>query len=357
MPRARKGLRVGIVGATGMVGRELVELLERRRFPVGTMLPFSSGRARAFVRFRGRALAAPGVDSRALDACDLVFLVSSDETALEHGPRLAARGAWVIDDSAAFRLDPRVPLVIPEVNADALRETQRLIAGPNCTMTGLGVAGALLHRSVGVREVRLASYQAVSGAGKAALAELFGQTGALARTSLLADGRAPVLAAGKGSTLPRAIAFNAVPQVGRFGPDGASGEETKVSGELRKIWGAPRLKISATAVRVPTIRGHALAAWLTLARPFTPAAARAILAKTPGLRLAPEGDYPTPRSAGGKAPVFAGRVRQGATPREIALWIVSDNLLKGAALNSAQIAEELLRRGWLRPRVGPEGRG
>ena len=333
-----------------MVGRELVELLERRRFPVAELLPFSSGRARASVRFRGRSVAAPGVDPRALDDCTLVFLVSSDDVSLEHGRRLAARGVWVIDDSAAFRLDPKVPLVIPEVNAHALTRKTRLISGPNCTMTGLGVAGALLHRAVGVREVRLASYQAVSGAGKAALAELFGQAGALARTGLSADGRAPVLGAGKASALPRAIAFNAVPQVGRFGPDGASSEETKVSAELRKIWGAPRLRISTTAVRVPTIRGHALAAWLTLARPFTPAAARALLAKTPGLKLSLDGDYPTPRSAGGKAPVFAGRVRQGATPREIALWIVSDNLLKGAALNSAQIAETLLRRGWLKPR-------
>jgi aspartate-semialdehyde dehydrogenase len=348
MPLAKnKGPRVGVVGATGMVGRELVELLERRRFPVGELVPFSSGRARASVRFRGRAIEAPGVESAALDACDLVFLVSSDEVSLEHGRRLAARGVWVIDDSAAFRLDPKVPLVIAEVNGDAITPRTRLIAGPNCTMTGLGVAGALLHKKIGVREVRVASYQAVSGAGKAALGEMFGQATALARTGLSADGRAPVLDAGSSSALPRAIAFNAVPQVGRFGPDGSSTEETKVSAELRKIWRAPRLKISATAVRVPTIRGHALSAWLTLSRPLTPAAARAVLAKTPGLELSREGDYPTPRSAGGKGPVYAGRVRQGATSREIALWIVSDNLLKGAALNSAQIAELLLERRWL----------
>jgi len=350
MRPGRKALRVGVVGATGMVGRELVELLEARRFPVGALRPFSSGRARASVRFRGRAVDAPGVDPRALAECDVVFLVSSDEVALEHGPRLAARGVWVLDDSAAFRLDPEVPLVIPEVNADALRPDRRLIAGPNCTMTGLGVGGALLHRAVGVREVRVASYQAVSGAGKAALGELFAQSAALGRTRLSADGRAPMLDAGKASVLPRAIAFNAVPQVGRFGPDGTSSEEAKVAAELRKIWSAPRLKISATTVRVPTIRGHALAAWLTLAAPTTPARARALLARTPGLVLSPDGDYPTPRSAGGKDPVFAGRVRQGATAREIALWLVSDNLLKGAALNSAQTAEELLRRGWLKPR-------
>jgi aspartate-semialdehyde dehydrogenase len=349
MRRANKGLVVGVVGATGMVGRELLLQLESRRFPVKELRPFSSGRARAYAAFRGRRLPAPGVDAASLQSCDVAFLVSSDEVALELGPRLAKAGVWVIDDSAAFRMDPRVPLVIPEVNAASLRRDARLIAGPNCTMTGLAVAGARLHRDFGVREVRLASYQAVSGAGKAALAELFDQARALAGARLHADGRAPTLDAGRASVLPRAIAFNAVPQVGRFGGDGYSGEERKVSDELRKIWSAPRLSVSATAVRVPTIRGHALAAWLTLAKPVTPSRARASLAKTPGLVLAREGDYPTPRAAGGTDPVYAGRVRQGATSREIALWIVSDNLLKGAALNSIQIAEELSRRGWLKP--------
>ncbi len=345
------GLVVGVVGATGMVGRELVALLERRRFPVGELRPFSSGRAASSVRFRGRAVLAPGVSASALASCDLVFLVSSDEVALNFAPALAARGVWTIDDSAAFRLNASVPLVIPEVNSGALKIGRRLIAGPNCTITGLAVAGARLHREIGVREVRLASYQAVSGAGKAALAELFAQYGALSETGTQADGRAPVLGAGKSSVLPRAIAYNAIPQVGRFGADGYSSEETKVAAELRKIWSAPRLKVSATAVRVPSIRGHALAAWLTMARPVTVARARALLAKTPGLVLSAPSDYPTPRSAGGKGPVYAGRLRQGATPKELALWVVSDNLLKGAALNSVQVAEELSRRGWLTRRA------
>jgi len=348
--RRANGLVVGVVGATGMVGRELVALLERRRFPVGELRPFSSGRARSSVLFKGRKVAAPGVSAERLSSCDVVFLVSSDEVALELAPALAASGVWTIDDSAAFRLHNSVPLVIPEVNGGALREDRRLIAGPNCTMTGLAVAGALLHKTVGVREIRLASYQAVSGAGKAALAELFSQYSSLSGLRAESDGRAPVLGPGKSSVLPRAIAYNAIPQVGRFGDDGYSGEETKVACELRKIWSAPGLKISATAVRVPSIRGHALAAWLTLARPVTLARARAILKKTPGLVLSPEGDYPTPRSAGGEGPVYAGRLRRGATPKELALWVVSDNLLKGAALNSVQVAEELRRRGWLRPR-------
>lgn len=334
-----------------MVGRELLALLERRRFPVGDLRPFSSGRARSSVRFRGRAVPAPGVSLAALRSCDLVFLVSSDEVALELAPTLAENGVWTIDDSAAFRLDKNIPLVVPEVNGSALRRDRRLIAGPNCTMTGLAVAGALLHDLVGVREVRLASYQAVSGAGKAALAELFSQYSALSGLRPESDGRAPVLGPGRSSVLPRAIAYNAIPQVGRFGADGYSSEEAKVAAELRKIWSAPALKISATTVRVPTIRGHALAAWLTLARPIPLSRARALLSRTPGLVLSPEGDYPTPRSAGGRGPVYAGRLRRGATPKELALWITSDNLLKGAALNSVQVAEELCRRGWLKRRA------
>ncbi|MDD5302852.1 MAG: aspartate-semialdehyde dehydrogenase [Elusimicrobia bacterium] len=349
--RRADGLIVGVVGATGMVGRELVALLESRRIPVGELRPFSSGRARSAVRFRKRTLAAPGVSRAALSSCDLVFLVSSDEVALELAPALAALGIWVIDDSAAFRLSKNIPLVIPEVNGGALRRDRRLIAGPNCTMTGLAVAGALLHREIGVREVRLASYQAVSGAGKAALAEMFSQYSSLSGLGPEPDGRAPVLRPGTSSVLPRAIAYNAIPQVGRFGADGYSSEETKVAAELRKIWSAPGLKVSATAVRVPSIRGHALSAWLTLARPITLARARALLAKTPGLVMSRDGGYPTPRSAGGQSPVYAGRLRRGTTPKELALWIVADNLLKGAALNSVQVAEELLRRGWLKPRA------
>lgn len=350
MSRAN-GLVVGVVGATGMVGRELLALLESRRFPVAELRPFSSGRSKSSVRFKGRTVKAPGVSIAELKSCDIAFLVSSDEVAAELAPRLASSGVWTIDDSAAFRLNNNTPLVIPEVNSSALRRDRRLIAGPNCTMTGLAVAGALLHRIIGVREVRLASYQAVSGAGKAALGELFSQYAGLAGLGPKADGRAPVLSTGSYTVLPRTIAYNVIPQVGRFGADGYSSEETKVAAELRKIWSAPRLKVSATAVRVPSIRGHALAAWLTLARPITLARARAILTKTPGLVLSREGDFPTPRSTGGKGPVYAGRLRHGATPNELALWITSDNLLKGAALNSVQVAEDLRRRGWLKPKI------
>ena len=339
-----RSLTVGVVGATGMVGRELLSLLERRKFPVGELIPFSSGRRKASVPFKGRSMPAPGLDRSSLEKCGLVFLVSSDEVSKKWGKSLAARGAWVIDDSSAFRLDPEVPLVIPEVNAHALSPERRLIAGPNCTMTGLAVAAYPLHRAARVETVRLASYQAVSGAGKEALAEFFEQAGAL---KLKANGAAPVLDAGKARALPRAIACNVVPQVGSFDRRGYSSEENKVASELKKIWEAPELEISVTAVRVPVIRGHCLSAWLEFERQISPEKARALMKGAPGLELSKDGDYPTARTAGGKWPVYAGRVRQGASSNELALWIASDNLLKGAALNSVQVAEELLRRRWL----------
>lgn len=346
MPPNKKarGLVVGVVGATGMVGRELLALLERRRFGAGALRPFSSGRSRQSVRFRGRSLSAPGVDRKVLSECDLVFFVSSDEVSKNLAPGLAARGIWTIDDSSAFRLDENVPLVIPEVNARTLSPFRRLIAGPNCTMTGLAVAGYPLHRAAEVTEARIASYQAVSGAGKAALSEFFAQ-GRRLSPRLAADGRAPALPSLKSSALPQPIAFNVFPQVGGFDADGVSSEENKVASELRKVWEAPKLRVSVTAVRVPVVRGHSVAAWLTLREPMTPSRARARLARAPGVELSR--GYPTPLSAGGRWPVYAGRLRRGAGKNELCLWVVSDNLLKGAALNSVQIAEDLLSRGWL----------
>ncbi len=341
-------LRVGVVGATGIVGTELLGQLEKRKFPTTEILAYSSGKTNASVRFRGRTLKTPAPDLRTLRSCALIFFVSSDEVSKKFAPGLAARGIWIIDDSAAFRLDPAVPLVIPEVNGDALKPSTRLIAGPNCTMTGLAVAGYPLHRAAEVTAVRVASYQAVSGAGKAALEEFFGQIRRLAPgLKKSAEGRAPLIPSQPHSALPRAIAMNVIPQVGRFDDAGCSGEETKVSAELRKIWSAPKLKVSVTAVRVPVVRGHSLSAWLTLKRPLSPRRAAALLSKAPGLVFSADGDYPTPLSAAGENPVFAGRLRGGTGPEELALWIVSDNLLKGAALNSIQIAETLLAKRWL----------
>lgn len=347
MPQGK--LKVGVVGATGMVGIELVRLLDKSLLPIGELIPFSSGKTTKTVRFHGHDLAAPAPTTDSLRSCDLVFFVSSDEISQKFAPALADAGVWVIDDSAAFRLDPKVPLVIPEVNAGHLSRKQRLIAGPNCTMAPVAVAGFPLHRRYGVTAARISSYQAVSGAGTAALAEFFGQLREL--MPALDDGQgAPVPRSPLASKLPRPAAFNVFPQVGRFDKGGNSSEENKVADELRKVWSAPRLRVSVTAVRVPVVRGHSLSTWLSFAKPVTPTAAAKLLAKAPGLVFSKNGDYPTPLSVGGENPVYAGRLRQGVDARELCLWVCADNLLKGAALNSVQIAEELLRRGWLKPR-------
>ena len=346
MTRTTRGVDVAVVGATGLVGRELLRVLEERRFPVRDLLPFNSGRRAGTVRFRGRSIAARGPSLEALAKASLVFMVSSDEVSLRWGRALAARGVWVIDDSSAFRLAAGVPLVIPEVNGGELSPRRRLIAGPNCTLTGAAVAAWPLIRKAGARAARIASYQAISGAGREALEEFRAQLRGAAAV-LRADDPLGVPKLVRASALPRMSAFNVIPQVGSFNADGECSEEVKVRGELRKIWGLPRLAVSATTVRVPVVRGHSLAFWLETSRPVSPRAAARALKGAPGVKLWPEGSYPTPLEEGGSWPVHVARIRQGANARELAFWIVSDNLLKGAALNSVQIAEVLLKKRWL----------
>ncbi|MBI5242857.1 MAG: aspartate-semialdehyde dehydrogenase [Elusimicrobia bacterium] len=344
----RPGLVVGVVGASGLVGRILLEVFERRAFPVGRLAPFGSGRAGSWALFRGRRIPCREVSTAGLRACDIVFFVSSDSVSKRCARALAGSGVWVIDDSSAFRLDPAVPLVIPEVNASALSAKKRLIAGPNCTLTGAAVAGAPLLRKAGFSAVRLASYQSVSGAGRAALEEFHSQM-RRAAPLLGKRGLLDVPAFPASRAMPRPIALNLFPQVGAFDRFGDSGEEFKVREELRKIWALPGLPISVTAVRVPVVRCHSLALWIETRKPICPSYARGLLRRAPGLRLWSEGDYPTPASVAGTGEVHVGRVRQGLKQNELALWVVSDNLLKGAALNSVQIAEILLHKGWLKP--------
>jgi aspartate-semialdehyde dehydrogenase len=273
-------------------------------------------------------------------------MVSSEQTARRYGPLLAKQGVWVIDDSSEFRLHPEVPLIIPEINASALKPHKKLIASPNCTMTGLAVAGHPLHKTIGVKAARISSYQAVSGAGKLALAEFFSQLRDIAPGLKNHEG-APLIENRSCAALPKPIAFNVFPQVGAFDQEGRSSEENKVAAELRKVWNAPGLGVSVTAVRVPVVRGHCLSVWLELKTPLKPRQAFQLLRKAPGLRLLKQGEYPTALSAAGRWPVYAGRLRQGLNEKELCLWIASDNLLKGAALNSIQIAEALLKRRWL----------
>jgi aspartate-semialdehyde dehydrogenase len=337
--------RIGVVGATGLVGRILLDVLSERRFPVGELKPFSSGRSASAVSWRGRRIPCRAASLDALAHCDLVFLVSSDEVSELYGRALAERGVWVIDDSSAFRLHKDVPLVIPEVNVGALSPRSRLIAGPNCTLTGAAVVGAPLVRAGGMRAVRIASYQAVSGAGRAALEEYHTQA---RRAAVRAGRRGPldIPSYPVPRVFPKPIALNLFPQVGSFDENGDSSEEFKVREELRKIWGMPTLPISATTVRVPIIRCHSLALWIETIRPLALPRVRTLLRRAPGLRLW-EHDYPTPATVVGTDGVHVGRVRMGALRNELSFWVVSDNLRKGAALNSVQIAECILKKRWI----------
>lgn len=338
----KKGkLNVAVVGASGMVGGEMLALLEKRNFPVGEFYPFNSGRKPAVVKFRGKKYPCLKPTLEALKKADLVFFASNDEVSEKFAPALAAAGVWCIDDSSRFRLAKNVPLVIPEVNACELSPDKKLVAGPNCTLTGAAVALAEIHRKYRITELRLATYQAVSGAGKAAMVQLKEELKAYFRTGKVAAAAGP---------FPRPIAFNVFPQVGDFDADGHSGEENKVEAELKKIWRAPGLRVSSVAVRVPVLRGHSLGIWAKTAKPWTPAALRAVLAKTKGLKFYRDHDeYPTPLTHGIRTPgVSAGRLRKAHTsPNEFQLWAVSDNLYIGAAFNSVQIAEGLLERGYL----------
>ncbi|MFH1620383.1 MAG: aspartate-semialdehyde dehydrogenase [bacterium] len=330
---------VAVVGAAGMVGRELLDLLESRRFPAGSLLPFGSGRKEAVIRFRGRPLRCPKPSLGQLRKARLVFFVSTDDISGRLARKLADEGIWCIDDSSMFRLDPGVPLVIPEVNSGELSPRKKLIAGPNCTITGLAVAAWPLHRRFGVKKIRLATYQAVSGAGRRAVDQL--------EKELRASSAGKTAPAEK-SVLPRPIAFNLFPQVGSFDSDGNSVEEVKVARELRKIWKAPGLKLSCTAVRVPVLRGHSLAAWISTGRLCPVPEAIRLIRHAPGVKFFEGLNYPTPLDCVKTLPVMVGRVRKSqSSPREIQMWIVSDNLYKGSALNSIQIAEFILKNRWI----------
>ncbi len=339
-------INVAVVGASGLVGGELLALLEKRKFPVRIFTPFSSGRTNTSVVFQGKEYVCRKPTLSALKRSGLVFFVSTDEVSARFAKELSDSGVWCIDDSSKFRLDKSVPLIIPEVNACAIKPGDRLIAGPNCTLTGAAVALNDIHKALTIEELRIATYQAVSGAGKSAIKQLEKELG-----HYLKHGEVPDL---KDREFPRAIAFNLFPQVGGFDKNGMSVEEAKVEAELKKIWASPGMKISSTAVRVPVLRGHSLSVWVKTAKKWDLRRLEELLLKTQGLEFAKDPyAYPTPLDSVKTIGVKAGRLRASRTsPNEFQLWIVSDNLYKGAALNSVEIAEYLLARGLLKQPKG-----
>ncbi len=329
-------MRVGVIGATGAVGRELVEVLGRRRFPVTKLRLFASGRS------AGTRVATPfgevAIEEFSLERArdlDLALLAVSGDFAKQYARQLVAAGVTVIDNSSAFRLDDDVPLVVPEVNPGAIGAA-RLIANPNCTTAIAVVALAPLHAAFGLKRVIVSSYQATSGAGAEGMAELERET-----RRVLVEGEAA-----RAEVFAHPIAFNVIPHIDSFQPNGYTREEMKVTWETRKIMGLPDLLISCTAVRIPTMRVHAEAITIETGRPITADAARAVLARAAGVVVVDEpgaGRYPMPLTATGQDAVEVGRIRQSLVfgDHGIDLFVCGDQLLKGAALNAVQIAEGL----------------
>jgi aspartate-semialdehyde dehydrogenase len=335
---------VGIVGASGAVGKELLRLLEERNFPVSALRLFASARsAGKTVDFKGQKLvieeAKPGVFTNV----DVAFFAAGGKVTRALAPDAVKAGCLVIDKSSALRMDPDVPLVIPEINPEALRKHKGIIANPNCS-TAVALMGLWpLHKRFGLKRYIASSYQSVSGAGAEGVKEL----------------EAQVVAHTKGAPLqkkvfPYQIAFNVIPQVDTFGPDGYTGEESKIMLESRKIMGLPDLPVSATCVRVPVMRAHSVSINAEFERPVSVAEAREAIAAFPGAQLVddPEkGDYPTPLDFSKVVKCGVGRIRiDTALHNGLAFWVSGDNLWKGAALNAVQVAELMVRDGLLRPK-------
>ncbi|MGE0615002.1 MAG: aspartate-semialdehyde dehydrogenase [Bacteriovoracia bacterium] len=338
-------MRLAIVGATGAVGQQALKILEQRKFPVTEVVAFSSPRsAGKTVRFQGRDLVCQVMKPGCFQGVQIAFFDASDEVSKEWVPRAAEDGAWVIDNSATYRMDPDVFLLVPEVNGKLLSDRlakgaadpkQRILAGPNCSTVQLVVALKPIHDRWGLKRVVVSSYQSVSGAGSLAIDELFEQT---------ADHLAgrPV----KPKIFAHSIAFNCIPQIGGFKEDAYTSEEQKIMAETRKILGLPGLKVTATAVRVPTVQSHAETVNVECERPFELAEVRQAMEKFSGLKVVDEparGKYPMAVDCANQDAVYVGRLRRDdSVPHGLNMWVVSDNLRKGAALNGIQIAEMLL---------------
>ena len=335
MVNAKKGYHVAIVGATGAVGEELLRVLERRAFPVERLLPLCSERsAGRSISFRGEEIAAQQLSPSSFKGIDVAFFSAGGNISREYGPVARDAGAIVIDNSSVFRMEPDVPLVIPEINGDDVRQHRGLIANPNCTTAVALMALYPLHRAFGVLRVIAASYQAVSGSGARAIQELRSQVQAAA-------GNQPPVA----DVYPHPVAFNVLPHVDSFLPSGYTKEEMKMQNEGRRIMHLPDFRASVTCVRVPVYRAHSVAVSAEFERTVSVEQAHEVLAKAPGLELVDEPQnnrYPMPLSAAGKDNCEVGRVRRDcAFENGLSFWVSGDQLLKGAALNAVQIAELL----------------
>jgi aspartate-semialdehyde dehydrogenase len=333
-----KTYNVAVVGATGIVGQELLRILGKRPFPLGSLRLIASPRsAGKRIPFGEHEIEVEALTHDCFRGADLVFNAIPDEVSREYSPSAVKAGAIVIDKTGAWRMDPDVPLVVPEINGADVAEHKGIIATPNCATTPVVMALWPLHKVNPVKRVLAATYQSVSGTGGPAVDEL----NTMARQVL--DGQ-PV----EPKQYPHQIAFNLIPEIGSWKDEDYTSEEMKLVNETRKIMHDPSIAISATCVRVPTFVSHAAAVFAELSEPMSPQTARELLSEAPGVVVQDDprrSVYPQPWAAAGNDPVYVGRIRRDLShPNGIAFWTVGDNLRKGAALNALQIAEELIAR-------------
>ncbi|HEY8581140.1 MAG TPA: aspartate-semialdehyde dehydrogenase [Beijerinckiaceae bacterium] len=337
--------KVAVVGATGNVGREMLDILAERRFPVSEVVPLASSRSIGVeVSFGDKTLKCRQLDTYDFSDTDICLMSAGGSVSKEWSPRIGAQGCVVIDNSSAFRYDADVPLIVPEVNADAVAgfTKRNIIANPNCSTAQLVVALKPLHERATIKRVVVSTYQSVSGAGKDAMDELFAQT----RAVFVSD---PV----ESKKFPKRIAFNLIPQIDVFMEDGFTKEEWKMMAETKKILD-PKIKLTATCVRVPVFISHSESVNVEFEHPITADEARDILREAPGVLVIDKrepGGYITPHEATGEDATYISRIREDATVENgLAFWCVSDNLRKGAALNAVQIAEVLANRKLITPK-------
>ena len=337
----KKSFSVAVVGATGLVGEAMLACLEERKFPIAKLHLLASERsAGSRISFGGKDHVVRDLAAFDFAGVDLALFSAGGSVSKEHAPRAAAAGAMVIDNTSCFRYDDDVPLVVPEVNPDALEgaRVRNIIANPNCSTIQMVVALKPIYDAVGITRINVATYQSVSGAGRRMVEELARQTAQLMNGRPLGK----ILSA-------RQLAFNALPQIDVFEDNGYTREEMKMCWETRKIFGDPDIGVNATAVRVPVFFGHSEAVHIETREKISAHKARQLLRKAPGVKVMDRrvpGGYPTAATeATGADPVWVGRIREDIShPRGLSLWIVADNIRKGAALNSVQIAETFVKK-------------
>jgi aspartate-semialdehyde dehydrogenase len=341
-----QGYRVAVVGATGQVGTLLLQLLREREFPASEIVPFAS--ERSVGRELEGGLVVRGLSEESVQGFDIALFSAGGSTSGEWAPKFADAGAIVIDNSSRWRMHDDVPLVVSEVNPDALSEHHGIVANPNCSTMQMVVALKPLHDEAGIERLVISTYQAVSGTGKRAVDELLDQSHALLHEREIQPPDA----------YAHRIAFNALPHAGSFAPgEDHTDEERKLINETRKILGDPAIRVSATCVRVPVVNGHSEAVNVQTREELSPERARELLAAAPGVTVLDDPRtalYPLAIDAAGKDDVFVGRIRRDpGHERALDLWIVADNLRKGAALNAVQIAELLHERGLVQAHGAP----